>query len=102
MMGILLREHLGAWGKSKSFGFLFFFLIEGTNVCRTKEEKGERWGGWYQWDMVLIFVVTGGEEINTQVEGGALRGAEGLSFPCDRRKAARDPDIKYRKSKLGN
>ena len=52
--------------------------------------------------MVLIFVVTGGEEINTQVEGGALRGAEGLSFPCDRRKAARDPDIKYRKSKLGN
>lgn len=33
-----------------------------------------------QWDMVLILSVTGEDEINTQVEGGASNRAEGYGY----------------------
>lgn len=33
-----------------------------------------------QWDMVLILLVTGEDEINTQVEGGASSRAEGYDY----------------------
>lgn len=60
-------------------------VSEDTNVCRNKDGRQRRmwWGrrgARNHLDMVLILVVTGGDEMNAQVEGGASRRQKAVAF----------------------